>query len=649
MTITVQPGYPSAIDVCGGCTGGSCIRPSKGISNFVPPSELGPCVDTTSYPAVPSLWIRPILLRLLDGGGAATGAALDAFDTRFVNVSLFSFTPDGSNLTTFYGSNAPSVILPHGTRLLVRNGTVGLCPPFFDVSGRSVGVLNVTTGEVEYSVVWSDPSPAFCNQTSYAGPPGSSIQGAGIHYHVGLELSNPATGTYVFLFTSSCPPPSADGVDPGCPSAGIALDGTPLGVYPVLQPAFLSITVVPGAPAFLSVDSVVPPLLENGLVLVPPLQLTVRDASANVCSQVTGALVAEAGPPESLISIIGDTTSLVKGRAVFPTLALSGVRGKNLTITISAPSVLVSATSISSKTSTPTGRRSLGDAAPALQWLSVTIGIGVQPCSAVKPNSEPDQFGGCQCVPGFTEDGATGDSSGMAGEASWPNLFSQVIAVNGLCFGPAPCYTPNGSITTGSGADGTGTAWLEPLKPLKACLPCANGFTKWKHGPLPCEPCPINMDTSRVDGQLGTLRTSMAGTMLLSYLAAYDPEQCQCIAPPEAVTAPPPAVALRGSGPSYFQQSNGTLSPCAPCPTGAACDGRTPPFLAALPGYWRARPQSTHFSACPSGADACAGGPDSACVGGYVGPLCASCAPGFARPTANGAEPPLCRPCPVRY
>ena len=242
--------------------------------------------------------------------------------------------------------------------------------------------------------------------------------------------------------------------------------------------------------------------------------------------------------------------------------------------------------------------------------------------------------------------------------------------------------------------------------PLEACTgyPIALSLTRMLRlrvrtpaGPGPCTACPAGMDTARIDGVLGLLRNTSAGTMLPAPLAAQTVDDCQCAVP---------ALAADGtlSGAQYRVAAVGD-SQCAPCPAGAVCDGRPIVQAAAMPGYWRARLESAEFTACPNSA-ACAGvrssgpqvlvwlagwgtraltlcvarprpaqGVDSACAPGYVGPLCAQCAPGaaavprcprsfvlcdlaltheraplppppgYARPTANGAWPPLCALC----
>jgi hypothetical protein len=88
---------------------------------------------------------------------------------------------------------------------------------------------------------------------------------------------------------------------------------------------------------------------------------------------------------------------------------------------------------------------------------------------------------------------------------------------------------------------------------------------------------------------------------------------------------------------TYHLPDNTTT--CTACPTGADCSvsdttgSRTLMALAPLAGSYRwmdpARILPPKFYACPGGAAACLGASNTTCTEGFMGPLCAVCAPGF--------------------
>ncbi len=248
---------------------------------------------------------------------------------------------------------------------------------------------------------------------------------------------------------------------------------------------------------------------------------------------------------------------------------------------------------------------------PPLDLETSFRNVTIIDCESVKPNSQPDGFGGCECVPGYTEDTLhTGYKEETSSLVAFPSIYGDVVHLKGN--------------------------WVGALNPYGVCVPCAGGFYKTFPGPEPCTACPANMGTTRKDGAVAPEKITLSGKVVDGRLAHTHVSGCHCI-----VQTEPPF--------ESFYRNATALYECEPCPDGALCNGLNHTSVESLPGYYRTSRDSILFHQCPN-PDACLGGVESACqLGngtGYTGVLCTECLTGFERPTVNGEFPPVCTKCP---
>eukprot|EP00232_Nephroselmis_pyriformis_P022894 CAMPEP_0182865702 /NCGR_PEP_ID=MMETSP0034_2-20130328/7826_1 /TAXON_ID=156128 /ORGANISM="Nephroselmis pyriformis, Strain CCMP717" /LENGTH=1312 /DNA_ID=CAMNT_0024998013 /DNA_START=16 /DNA_END=3950 /DNA_ORIENTATION=- len=420
------------------------------------------------------------------------------------------------------------------------------------------GNLRVDGGRVAWCSPHLTPMPAHCQGGAYP-----------------LEFNLPFHGQYTLVFSSDCP--TSD-----CPGrVGSAR-------YPALDEARVTINIVPGTPVRLVFVAAPPSVAEHDYVLRPAPAMEALDVAGNLCVQRNTFLIASFQPRMS--ELFGSVTSMVAGQGAFEDLKFVGVRGQSYTIRF---------------------------AAPGLDLVVEFFPFSVMSCDFVKPNSRPDGRGGCECVPGYTEDvyitGYASDRLNLPSTASFPDMYRQVVHNDG--------------------------DWLDILQPYGVCVPCRNGFFKEEGGAHNCTACPAHMDTSWDDGAPVRERTSWSGEVLDGSLAQYNRSKCHCIVQQE-----PPFQ-------TYFRNSTQAFE-CEPCPAGGVCDGRDHTLIAAAPGYWRTSRQSLEFWRCPN-PESCLGGVESHCSAyngsGAAGVLCEMCASGWAPPTVNGRFPPTCTECLPRF
>ena len=167
------------------------------------------------------------------------------------------------------------------------------------------------------------------------------------------------------------------------------------------------------------------------------------------------------GSPDTLA---GALSAISQGVGSFAALALSAPRGMPIALTFTSPAAgIVLNVNIMARPAEARPPVVVAQAArcchPSAAKPASVAAPQMADCSLVKPNSMPDEAGGCVCLPGFTEDVGTGDTGGLADVATWQALF------------PRAAESPD-----------AGAAWLPALQPLGVGLPCANGFFKWQDG-----------------------------------------------------------------------------------------------------------------------------------------------------------------------
>ena len=384
-----------------------------------------------------------------------------------------------------------------------------------------------------------------------------------------LALDRPKVGRYGFVFSSTCDRDRCQGI----PGYDVYLD---------LTPFHLELEIRPGKPSQLVFMQEPVRLTEHGYPLDPAPHLQALDVSGNLCTQENTYAVVQFSP--RMLQTYGTVTPVVKGVAKFDRMRFIGRRGGTYDMTFSVPPLDLETS-----------------------FRNVTI----IDCESVKPNSQPDGLGGCECVPGYTEDALhTGYKAETSSLVAFPSIYGDVVHLKGN--------------------------WVGALNPYGVCVPCAGGFYKPFPGPDPCTACPANMGTTRKDGAVAPEKITLSKKVVDGRLAHTHLSGCHCI-----VQTEPPF--------ESFYRNATALYECEPCPDGALCNGLDHTFVESLPGHYRTSRDSILFHQCPN-PDACLGGVESACqLGngtGYTGVLCTECLDGYERPTVNGEFPPVCTMCP---
>ena len=257
----------------------------------------------------------------------------------------------------------------------------------------------------------------------------------------------------------------------------------------------------------------------------------------------------------------------------------------------------------------------------------VTIGLEIDhspflilSCDTVKPNSQNDGRGQCECLPGYTEDvrtvdaGGTGFTDVVFSISTYPGLYEQVI------------HRPEN--------------YLQTLNPYGVCVPCANGYFKPLPGPQECTPCPYQMDTMWEGGAPRESWTTLSGESLPGHLGNHERDSCHCIVRRLATQGEAPLETYRVLPYDDFR--------CDLCPDGGLCNGLSKQYIVINPGKWRASQNMTDIYTCPN-QDACLGGEGSECSTGYEGNLCSVCSSGYAQPTLGGQILRICSKCTPKY
>ena len=386
----------------------------------------------------------------------------------------------------------------------------------------------------------------------------------------------PKAGKYGLIFESTCTKIRCPGV--------FGRDS-----YMDMLPYKLEITIVPGKPAALVFTTPPSRYTEHNFVMKPAPALQALDVAGNLCTGENTFITVRFEP--RMILVFGNIAPMIAGVSTFSNLQFLGRRGTSYTLQFGAPS---------------------------LGLTTDYPGVQIIECEAVKPNSQPDGFGGCECVPGYTEDLHTtgySDTKENPATATFDGLYKEVVHDD--------------------------MAWFGALNPYGLCVPCGNGFYKPEPGPQECTRCPDRFDTAFANGTLIETRVTLSKKTVQGSLGNHRKEACHCIVQP----APP--------FDSYFRnmtEKQQFVYKCEPCPDGGVCDGQGHRMIEAAPGFYRTNRESILFHECPN-PDACLGGLDSVCqIGngtGYAGPLCAKCADGYAYPTVGGRFPPQCDQCPA--
>ena len=150
-----------------------------------------------------------------------------------------------------------------------------------------------------------------------------------------------------------------------------------------------------------------PATFENDFIITPHIRLLALDIANNVCDDLNTFAMISVMP--SARGIRGQIAPLTDGMATFTELRILGDRGRSY----------------------------------LLQFDVVTIGLSkthfpftLLACKDVKPNSQNDQNGQCECMPGYTEDNrrgstvSTGCSDSTKSISASPNLYNMVVSMS---------------------------------------------------------------------------------------------------------------------------------------------------------------------------------------------------------------------------
>lgn len=548
--ITISAGYPAILDVC---------RENDLLTRN---STNGLCDELEPYKSSDQVTLHDFQVSILDAGGVFVANSWNS-EKRNVTVVLESFTDVfGNKFTTFSDSVRNPLRADFNGTQEVQDGLTGWCRNGMDANPVIKKKIDRATGEqVEYTE-YTDSSPTFCRKISYGG------NAPDVHYNAGVKFSRPKAGIYLLRFASECPFKYCGNAE-----------------YPNLEVDTLRIQIVPGTPYELRFVNNPPTLNENAFIVNPAPSIEVFDISGNLCTLTNTFLTVDVAP--RIIRLHGNVVPLVEGKGMFPSLRLSGERGKTYRLIFELQAYGLK-----------------------LEHSPFTI----LSCEAVKPNSYSDEKGRCHCLPGYTEDTVNG--TGFVDDLNNYNVAGLNL------------YTP---VVYESGP------WLDALHPYGICVPCGNGYFKPYAGSHPCTKCPRHFDTSRKDGLPSTPHNSSSGKILPGPLGKSKKEDCHCI-----VQLEPPFRSF------YRNVSTSEKYKCEPCPPGGNCTGLGIEEIRAQPGYSRVSRSTIKFTACPN-PDSCLGGVDSTCLAvngsGHTGILCATCLSGYAHPSVNGRFPPKCLEC----
>ena len=559
--ITVTTGPMSSLDACGCPT---CYRRAGD----------GLCVDSQVYRADMLVSLRHTLVVIRDAGGTLVRVNQETEQTRNVTVELVYGKNFASGEEVTYTANMTMLSNRSRAQLLATQGFVAWCqdgvndtpipqfcyPSDIDSEKARANALEdflTKSGEDSSSLLGARASN-FDHDTKCAFY-GIQTKPSWFGRAYGLHLERPYVGNYRFRFSSYCP-------------LQVCEDAS----YQELNNDELEITIIPGIPKRLDFLDEPPATFENDFIITPNIRLLALDIADNVCDDLNTFAMISVMP--SARGIRGQIAPLTNGMATFTKLRILGDRGRSY----------------------------------SLQFDVVTMGLSkthfpftLLACKDVKPNSQNDQNGQCECMPGYTEDNrrgstvSTGYSDSTKSISASPNLYNMVVSMSDI-------YSP-------------------VLHPYGVCVPCTNGHYKESPGPQDCTACPNDMDTSKQNGYRKELWTTFSGERLPGYLANYEKDACHCISPYD------PNERSLSTCRSHPEDS----FECHPCPNGGICNGLSSEHIIVKSGYWRTSRNITFIYKCLN-FRACLGGMHSDCATGHEGNICAVCSRGYASPSMDG-------------
>ena len=559
--ITVTTGPMSSLDACGCPT---CYRRAGD----------GLCVDSQVYRADMLVSLRHTLVVIRDAGGTLVRVNQETEQTRNVTVELVYGKNFASGEEVTYTANMTMLSNRSRAQLLATQGFVAWCqdgvndtpipqfcyPSDIDSEKARANALEdflTKSGEDSSSLLGARASN-FDHDTKCAFY-GIQTKPSWFGRAYGLHLERPYVGNYRFRFSSYCP-------------LQVCEDAS----YQELNNDELEITIIPGIPKRLDFLDEPPATFENDFIITPNIRLLALDIADNVCDDLNTFAMISVMP--SARGIRGQIAPLTNGMATFTKLRILGDRGRSY----------------------------------SLQFDVVTMGLSkthfpftLLACKDVKPNSQNDQNGQCECMPGYTEDNrrgstvSTGYSDSTKSISASPNLYNMVVSMSDI-------YSP-------------------VLHPYGVCVPCTNGHYKESPGPQDCTACPNDMDTSKQNGYRKELWTTFSGERLPGYLANYEKDACHCISPYD-----PNERSL-----STYRSHPEDSFECHPCPNGGICNGLSSEHIIVKSGYWRTSRNITFIYKCLN-FRACLGGMHSDCATGHEGNICAVCSRGYASPSMDG-------------
>jgi len=545
----------------------------------------GVCTDTAPYFADAIVSLRDVLVVTRDAGGALTGTGLEAEQERNISVELIFSKDQSTGIETPYSGNVSALSSSSQRSLVAKEGMVAWC----------------ANGTIER------PAPRFCRPADQLSE--QNLTAATQQYLNMLQitdvgsLTDNVTGTtgdgleYYGIRSSPRWIGHTSGLHFNFPSTGVyklqfssfcPTSNCASALYRELRDDHLEIVVISGTPHRLHLFRAPPTRFENDLTISPAVQVQTLDIASNLCTNFDAFAISSVTPTVSRLE--GDVTPLVSGVATFDRLKINGLRGNVYTLHFSVSSFGLS--------------------------VSHTPFL-VIPCEEVKSNSQSDGNGDCECMPGYTEDirlpisGGTALTNLAPSVTSYPDLYKKASS--------AP------------------QRYLSALNPYGVCVPCANGFYKPLPGPQACTSCPLQMDTMWRSGKIKGEWTTLSGEKIPGHLGNYRKNQCHCIVRRSGTSSDSSLETYRLLPEDEFR--------CQNCPFGGVCNGLPKRQIIVDFGRWRAHPDVTVVYDCLK-KSACLGGESSTCAAGYTGNLCAVCADGYANPSIDGRNPPVCSKCP---
>ena len=288
MDVTVSPGYPAVLDVCGGN------------SFFLRNQETGVCEETRTYEATARVTLRSFQVRALDSGRVFVADRWNS-ERRSVSVSVESFT-DALGVVHANSSDISSFVPDLGGTQDFEDGTIGWCTDGMDVNPVVTETIDPDTGQTVSVTTYSDSSPSYCREISYSG------NAPDVHYNAGMKFSLPKAGIYLLKFTSECAFRYCGDV-----------------IYPNLETDTLQVRILPGRPAVMRFVTEPPAVNENDFRLEPPPVVEVFDMADNLCTTTNTYMSADLSPRSQRLH--GNVAPVSQGRSTFPSLRFSGERG----------------------------------------------------------------------------------------------------------------------------------------------------------------------------------------------------------------------------------------------------------------------------------------------------------------------------------